>query len=170
MENDEADVGYALEIVCTFDDPRLMDPGLIVVWGIFDNYITCHERLAPQFAYLKDFIRGNRWVKEADILQFAGFYNRWTNSRRQKISWIREMFTRKGHRAAKALWKELFPLRLKLEDIATTRVVRRLQEDLANGNPETTEPDDHSHSVPGSSDAGRREHESNGDMETRQLL
>ncbi|KAG8894168.1 hypothetical protein FRC00_009395 [Tulasnella sp. 408] len=169
MEIEMADVGYELTTVCTYDD-SMQDPGIIIVWGFFDNYITCHERLAPQLAYLKELIRGNEWVKEADIREYARIYDRWTASRRQRIGWIREMFTRKGHRFAKGLWKELFPLRLKLEVIGTERVIQRLLEDHASENPDETTTDDHWPSALGSSDAGRREDESNADTETRQLL
>lgn len=69
--DDEDDVGIGLGRVCTFDEPSVMNPGMIITWGYFEDYASCYERLAPQFAYMKEFVWKNRWIREADIIRFG---------------------------------------------------------------------------------------------------
>ncbi|KAG8891810.1 hypothetical protein FRB99_003343, partial [Tulasnella sp. 403] len=100
------------------EGPPLPDPGYKFKLKFSDSYHECHEKLAPHFDYMREYlIRQRGWVPRQHLDAFEKLHNDWmatTALLPEKGFWKNEIITRKGHTLVANYWSQLKALKWQL--------------------------------------------------------
>ncbi|KAG9033719.1 hypothetical protein FS837_002395 [Tulasnella sp. UAMH 9824] len=105
------------------------DPGTHLVLQVFDSYDDCLRRLRPYLLYLLQFREANSELIPAPLgQQLKALHDQFQASREAKVCTKRNLFTRRGHRLAWQLFKQLRQLRIEFDELTIKRVVEVIKQ------------------------------------------